>query len=172
MKLIKTIILATFILLFIISLPDEDNLIPVESATAKDWNPRSFWYYPWGLSGTHKGIDIFAKEGTNVLARTHGLVVFTGNNGRGGKAVIVLSNKYRLHYYAHLQSIDINKFNYVKTGHKIGTVGSTGNAQGKPAHLHYSISRILPQPLDWDAKSPQGWKKMFYIDPSKHLPST
>jgi len=140
--------------------------MPVENAAAKDWNPKSFWYYPWGKSITHKGVDIFAKEGTKVVARSRGLVIFTGKNGRGGNAVIILSNKYRLHYYAHLKSISTNRYSFIPAGEKIGEVGSTGNAKGKPAHLHYSIFRLLPYPLDWDFNSPQGWKKMFYINPS------
>ena len=151
--------------LILIYLPDEDNVMPVENATTKDWNPKSFWYYPWGRSITHKGVDIFAQEGTKVVARSRGLVIFSGNNGRGGKSVIVLSNKYRLHYYAHLKSINTNIYRYISAGSKIGEVGNTGNAKGKPPHLHYSISRLIPQPFDWDFDSPQGWKKMFYIDP-------
>ncbi len=38
--------------------------IPVEGASARDWNPRTFWFEPWGRSGVHKGIDIFARSGT------------------------------------------------------------------------------------------------------------
>ena len=170
MKQLKNIlIILSGTLLILIYLPDEKNCIPVANATSNDWNPKSFWYYPWGRSITHKGIDIFAKSGTNVIARTQGLVIFTGHNGIGGKAVIVLSNKYRLHYYAHLKTINTVNFTFVSAGEKIGEVGSTGNAKGKPAHLHYSVSRIIPQPLDWDFNAPQGWKKMFYIDPALNL---
>ena len=167
MKYIKPIaLISLFILLVFIYLPDEGNIMPVKNATSKDWNPKSFWYYPWGQSVTHKGVDIFAKEGTQVLSRTRGLVVFSGNNGRGGKSVIVLSNKYRLHYYAHLKSIHAHNYRYIVAGDKIGEVGNTGNAKGKPAHLHYSIFRLIPQPFDWDIHTPQGWKKMFYLNPA------
>lgn len=165
----KSLIIVTCALLFLIYLPDEKNHIPVANATTKDWNPKSFWYYPWGRSITHKGIDIFAKSGSNVVARTQGFVIFAGNKGIGGKAIVVLSNKARLHYYAHLKTINTAKFTLVSAGEKIGEVGNTGNAKGKPAHLHYSISRIFPQPLDWDFNAPQGWKKMFYIDPALNL---
>ena len=37
----------------------ERAVIPVEGATPRDWNAKSFWYEPWGISGVHKGIDIF-----------------------------------------------------------------------------------------------------------------
>jgi hypothetical protein len=52
--------------------------IPVEGATVADWNRDTFWHHPWGRSGVHKGIDIFAKEGTPVLAATGGVVLYAG----------------------------------------------------------------------------------------------
>ncbi len=60
--------------------PDEP-MIPVQGATRADWHPRSFWYHPWGASGVHKGIDIFAPEGLPILAATSGLVVRSGMYG-------------------------------------------------------------------------------------------
>ena len=40
--------------------------MPVKGATKSDYNSKSFWFYPWGKSVTHKGIDIFAKKGTEI----------------------------------------------------------------------------------------------------------
>ncbi|MDJ1504856.1 M23 family metallopeptidase [Xanthocytophaga agilis] len=77
--------------------------IPVQKASDKDWNHQSFWHYPWGKSGVHKGIDIFAPKGRNVVASTGGLVIWKGTMGIGGKAVIVIGPKWHCHYYAHLQ---------------------------------------------------------------------
>jgi hypothetical protein len=48
-------------------------------------------------------------------------------------------------------------------------VGDSGNAKGKPTHLHYSIVTLVPHPWRIDG-SPQGWKKMFYLDPTRYLP--
>ena len=53
-----------FVLGFLIP---ETLVIPVKAARASDWNKNTFWYEPWGKSITHKGIDIFAKQGTPVL---------------------------------------------------------------------------------------------------------
>ena len=39
---------------------------PVDGASTSDYHPQSFWYYPWGTSVTHKGVDIFKKKGTPV----------------------------------------------------------------------------------------------------------
>ena len=147
----------------------ESHRIPVSGATAQDWNPKSFWYYPWGRSGTHKGIDIFAKEGTPVLAATQGLVVHTGEDSMGGNIVLVLGGKWRFHYYAHLHSIDTQALRWVKAGEPIGTVGSSGNAKGKPPHLHYAIRTLYPQPWLYEAGVPQAWNKLFFVDPNRWL---
>ncbi|VXC87573.1 Membrane protein [Pseudomonas sp. 8Z] len=142
--------------------------IPVEGASARDWNPQTFWFEPWGRSGVHKGIDIFAKIGTPVRSTSYGVVLFRGEIQQGGKVVLVLGPKWRLHYYAHLHSIDVYPGQPLLTGSQLGTVGDTGNARGKPAHLHYSIVSVLPLP--WHADdSTQGWKKMFYLDPNAIL---
>lgn len=62
----------------------ERLIIPVQGAAVTDWNKDTFWYEPWGDSGVHKGIDIFAPQGTEVLAATGGMVVFRGSNELGG----------------------------------------------------------------------------------------
>lgn len=84
--------------------------MPVEGATKSSYHPNSFWFYPWGKSITHKGVDIFAKNGTNVRSSTYGLVIYTGRLSMGGNVVLVLGPKWRLHYYAHLQEIKTSQF--------------------------------------------------------------
>ena len=139
-------------------------VIPVEGAVAGDWNPQSFWAYPWGKSVTHKGVDIFAKKGTPVISATYGLVLAAEKVSRGGNIVLVLGPKWRLHYYAHLSEIDVKPFQVLKTGGVIGKTGNTGNAINTPCHLHYSIVTLIPYPWKAD-NSIQGWKKMFYLNP-------
>jgi murein DD-endopeptidase MepM/ murein hydrolase activator NlpD len=161
------------ILLFLLGgflMPEQSN-IPVLGATAKDWNPQAFWYYPWGRSGVHKGIDIFAKEGTSVVAATEGVTVFTGNIAMGGNVVLVLGAKWRLYYYAHLQTISGSAGQWLNGGEPLGTVGTTGNAQGKPPHLHFSIVSLLPIFSQYDPSLPQAWKRLFYVDPVAYLTS-
>lgn len=142
--------------------------MPVEGATKTSYHAQSFWYYPWGKSVTHKGVDIFAKAGTNVFSSTNGLVLYCGNIKMGGNIVLILGPKWRLHYYAHLQSIETKTFAFVNSKKPIGKVGTTGNAAGKPAHLHYSIVTSIPYIWRID-KDRQGWKKMFYLNPIKFI---
>ncbi|UTW61021.1 M23 family metallopeptidase [bacterium SCSIO 12741] len=142
--------------------------MPVEGATKSDYHKDSFWYYPWGKSVTHKGVDIFASEGTVLNSSTSGIVLYTGKIKMGGNVVLILGPKWRLHYYAHLKDIQTRKWGLVKNGETIGSVGSSGNAKGKPAHLHYSIVTPVPYIWRWDGDR-QGWKKMFYLNPIDFL---
>ncbi len=146
----------------------EIRLIPVKDASTSDWNPDTFWYEPWGKSGVHKGIDIFAAKGAEVLSATPGLVLYQGTLPAGGKVVAVLGPKWRLHYYAHLDTIQVHGGRLLSAGEKIGSVGDSGNAKGKAPHLHYVILTLFPHVWKIDSDT-QGWKKMFYLDPGRFL---
>jgi peptidoglycan LD-endopeptidase LytH len=164
LKTFKKIGLALLFVVFIGLLIPQNFSIPVEGASRNSYAQNSFWFYPWGKSVTHKGVDIFANEGTNVISSTSGLVISTGQNELGGNIVLVLGSKWRLHYYAHLKEINTSAFSWVSKGETIGKVGTSGNAKGKAPHLHYSIYSLLPYFWRID-KSPQGWKKMFFLNP-------
>jgi len=142
--------------------------MPVKGASANSYNASSFWYYPWGKSVTHKGVDIFAKEGTGVTSSVSGLVLYTGQISMGGNIVVILGPKWRIHYYAHLKEIKASTFSWASKDEVIGSVGTSGNAKGKPPHLHYSIVTLIPYPWRIDSDH-QGWKKMFYLNPIDYL---
>jgi peptidoglycan LD-endopeptidase LytH len=158
----KILLLIFVVILFL----PEFAIIPVQSADQKDWNTKSFWYEPWGKSGVHKGIDIFGNKGTPILSTSYGLVVFKGDLALGGKVVLALGPKWRLHYYAHLQEDSVFIGKPLMIGTQIGTLGDSGNAKGKAAHLHYSVVTLVPYFWRVDS-STQGWKKMFFLDPGK-----
>lgn len=142
--------------------------MPVKGATKSDYNSKSFWFFPWGKSVTHKGVDIFAKKGTEINSSTSGLVLYSGEISMGGKFAIILGPKWRLHYYAHLNELKTSSLSFVNKQSTIGTVGTSGNADGKSPHLHYSILTIIPYVWKIDSDR-QGWKKMFYLNPIEYL---
>jgi murein DD-endopeptidase MepM/ murein hydrolase activator NlpD len=144
----------------------ERGRIPVQGASSRDWNPRSFWYEPWGKSGVHKGIDIFAPAGRPVIAPVYGVVIYRGQMGIGGNVVAVLGPTWRIHYFAHLRSSSVRPLEFVAAGKELGTVGTSGNAAGKSPHLHYAVLQVIPRV--WKAtKQTQGWKRMFFVDPGQ-----
>ena len=166
-KKLRIFIIVTILILSCYLLP-ETLIIPVKGATTSDWNHATFWYEPWGTSGVHKGIDIFAQQGQAVISSTYGIRVYKGKLGIGGNVVIILGPKWRIHYYAHLKDGSISNRALIRTGEKFAEVGNSGNAAGKPPHLHYSIATLVPYPWRWD-QTTQGWKKMFILNPSEIL---
>ena len=162
-------ILLVFVAIIVIGLLIPQNLkMPVVGADDNSYNHETFWYEGWGSSIVHKGIDVFAKKGTSVHSATKGIVLITTEYGKGGKFVLVLGPKWRLHYYAHLDEIKTKRFAFVTQDTEIGTVGNTGNAINTPAHLHYGIGTLVLYPWRIDS-APLGWQKMFYLNPIDYL---
>ncbi len=168
MKFIKFVLLTAAAIAALGFLVPERFVMPVEGASRNDYNSKSYWFYPWGKSVTHKGVDVFAKWGTPVVASVTGVVVAAGERGPGGKFVVVLGPKWRVHYFAHLHTIDTAPGTWVTRGERIGSVGDSGNAKGKAPHLHFSIGTLVPYPWRID-DGPHGFRKMWYLDPTPRL---
>ena len=140
MKSRKKKLLLLFLTIVMLGIIIPENFkMPVVGATTNSYNQESFWYYPWGKSGTHKGVDIFAKTGTPIISSTKGVVIYSGEIGMGGNIIAILGPKWQVHYYAHLDKIETTAFSFVGHNDTIGKVGTSGNAKGKAPHLHYAI---------------------------------
>jgi murein DD-endopeptidase MepM/ murein hydrolase activator NlpD len=121
------------------------------------------WQAPRGSSRRHQGQDIFAKRGTPIYSATEGYVYRIGENQLGGQTVTVIGAGGRVYYYAHLDSYaeGLAEGDYVTPKTKLGSVGTTGNAQGTPPHLHFGVytpaGAINPLPLltDTSVQSPK-----------------
>lgn len=116
------------------------------------------WGAPRSGGRTHEGQDIFAPKGTKVISATNGYIYKIGENNLGGQTVSVISSGGRIYYYAHLDSYapGIKVGDPVTTRSLLGFVGTTGNAQGTPPHLHFGVytfgygDAINPLPLITD----------------------
>jgi murein DD-endopeptidase MepM/ murein hydrolase activator NlpD len=90
---------------------------------------------------THQGQDMFADEGTPVVAPRSGTVEYVGNQPGGAGLYVVLDGDAEDFDYAfmHLQegSITVVKGEHVDQGQRLGSVGHTGDAEGN--HLHFEI---------------------------------
>ena len=167
-KILLRLLLVVVAIILIGLLIPQNLKMPVVGADDNSYNHETFWYEGWGSSIVHKGIDVFAKKGTSVHSATKGIVLITTEYGKGGKFVLVLGPKWRLHYYAHLDEIKTERFAFVTQDTEIGTVGNTGNAINTPAHLHYGIGTLVLYPWRID-RAPLGWQKMFYLNPIDYL---
>jgi murein DD-endopeptidase MepM/ murein hydrolase activator NlpD len=130
--------------------PDNKLSMPVKDITKSQ--VKSTWGAP-REGHRHEGQDIFAPRGTPVLSATTGYVVKIGEDNLGGHTVSVVGDGGRKYYYAHLDSYAprLEVGNYVTRKTVLGYVGTTGNAAGTPAHLHFGVytsdGAIDPLPL-------------------------
>ncbi len=85
----------------------------------------------------HLGVDVAAREGTNVLAPARGAVVYAGQRGAYGNMVAVDHGNGIITHYAHLERVLVKVGDTVTRGQHIGNVGNTGRSTGP--HLHYEV---------------------------------
>ncbi len=89
---------------------------------------------------THKGVDIYAKKGTPVVAVCDGVITSVATEKLGGRTVRLRAEGHTWSaYYAHLDKQNVYVGQYVQKGEVLGTVGNTGNAKRKASHLHFGI---------------------------------
>jgi murein DD-endopeptidase MepM/ murein hydrolase activator NlpD len=104
------------------------------------------------VSGWHHGEDIFAAEGTPVLAVANGSIFSVGWNQYGGWRLWLRDDLGNQFYYAHLSAysplaVDGTR---VQAGDVIGFMGKTGDAEHSPPHLHFEIHPVSLLALDYD----------------------
>ena len=101
-----------------------------------------------GGARVHNAIDIMAPAGTPVVAAAEGIVEkLYFSRGGGGITVYVRSPDQRwIYYYAHLQEYapGLTEGQHVNRGDRLGSVGSTGNANPAGPHLHFAVHRMEP----------------------------
>lgn len=138
--------------------PDTKLAMPLENVSKRAI--ADTWQAPRGTERLHEGQDIFAARGTPILSATRGIIYKIGENNLGGQTVSVIGSGGRVYYYAHLDSYarGIEVGDRVTTRTVLGYVGTTGNAQGTPPHLHFGVytmtGAINPLPLLTDRTAP------------------
>jgi len=125
----------------------------------KKSNIGSFWGARRdGGRRKHKGIDIFAKKGTPVVAISDGIITTRDNTPIGGRTLWLKSANHTFTaYYAHLDKQKVKEGQFVRKGQVIGTIGNTGNARTTPSHLHFGIytAKGPVNPLPYVKNSPK-----------------
>jgi murein DD-endopeptidase MepM/ murein hydrolase activator NlpD len=95
-------------------------------------------YSPFGGARQfHTGVDIGAAMGTPVRAAMAGRVSTAGYNETSGNYVVITHHSGYRTLYAHLSVVRVKAGAYVRTGDRIGDVGSTGLSTGP--HLHFTV---------------------------------
>jgi hypothetical protein len=118
----------------------------------------------------HHGDDIFAPAGAPVVAVAAGTVFSVGWNDLGGRRLWLRDGQGNEFYYAHLSAFSALAVEgrRVSAGEVLGYVGTTGDAEGTPAHLHFEIHPASMLGLGYDgAVNPTGylesWRRLLDV---------
>jgi murein DD-endopeptidase MepM/ murein hydrolase activator NlpD len=106
-----------------------------------------------GGERVHEALDIMAPAGTPVLAAGPGTVEKLFRSDAGGNTIYVRSgDRQMIHYYAHLQDYvpGLEEGRQVSRGQRLGSVGSSGNADPAAPHLHFAILRTTADAAWWE----------------------
>ena len=118
------------------------QVFPVPGATkySDDWGIGT---HSAGASPYNMGIDIFAPTGSPILAPVGGRITQVSSNSMGGQTIHLVGPDGTDYYFAHLSGYapGIRPGMMIPAGTTIGFVGTTGNAQGGPSHLHFAAVR-------------------------------
>ena len=90
-----------------------------------------------GLPDFHPGIDIATPRGTRVMAPAEGVVVFCGQKGGYGNAMVIDHGYGIVTRYAHLDGFNVRPGQRVRRGDVIAFTGNTGRSTAP--HLHYEV---------------------------------
>jgi murein DD-endopeptidase MepM/ murein hydrolase activator NlpD len=102
-------------------------------------------------TGRHEGNDIFATAGTPAVAVCTGTLHRVGTNVVPGNRLWVKCDKGGDEFfYAHLSAFanDTHSGAHVTAGQVVGFVGSTGDAEQTPPHLHFEVHPGGGGPVD------------------------
>lgn len=92
-----------------------------------------------GRNEVHRGIDVPAPTGTNIIAAAGGVVVSAGWMGGFGNTVLIDHGGGYSTLYAHASAVLVSAGQNVSRGQVIARVGSTGFSTGP--HLHFEVRR-------------------------------
>jgi len=119
--------------------------------------PFSFDHAHPYAGGQHRGVDLGAPGGTQVLAPTGGIVSFAGTVPTGGKTVSIETPHGYTATLVHLGSIGVKRGAPVGEGSVVGTVGPSGVPELAEPYVYFGLRTTSDQ---------QG-----YVDPMVFLPS-
>ena len=144
--------------------PDLSSRLIIPVAGVGPSELRNSYGSPRSGGRTHEGIDIFAPEGTPVLAAAAGVIAGRDSSALGGISLYLRDLDGRtIYFHGHLQRFraDLKEGDLVRQGDVLAYVGHTGNALPGSPHLHFSAYTV---------EDPNRWWRGRNLDPCDLLP--
>ena len=114
-------------------------ILPMDMQSISNYTPYGMRTNPIDQSRRmHRGIDLIAPEGTEIIAVKEGVVLSANSENAGyGNLVEIAHDGDLVTRYAHLQDYLVKPGQRVEQGEIIGYCGNTGKSTGP--HLHFEV---------------------------------
>lgn len=97
----------------------------------------------------HYGYDLASTANAPITAANSGRVIYTGDLGIYGQAILVDHGLGLVSLYGHLADIDVQPGQAVVKGEKLGRSGASGLAAGDHLHFALLVGNTYVEPLEW-----------------------
>src|SRR5262249_52880415 len=121
-------------------------VLPVSAAQAWTWPVDGLVLRPFSFdrahpytAGQHRGVDLSAPTGANVVAPAEGVVSFAGTVPTGGKTVSIDTPSGYTATLVHLGSIGVRRGVHVAEDAVVGTVGPSGVVDLSQPYVYFGL---------------------------------
>lgn len=146
--------------------PNDDVIIKNGFTFPIPKNIKYYYHDGWGdcrgrSSRGHKGTDVMAPLGAPAVAVTDGEITLVKMGGESTTAgnYLTLKGKSACYKYMHMETISVKEGQKIKVGERVGTIGSSGNADAGAEHIHFQLHPGCGEPKNpfpylqcWDPK--------------------
>ncbi|NIQ10148.1 MAG: M23 family metallopeptidase [Gammaproteobacteria bacterium] len=116
------------------------KVLPTGRPITKGWISSKYGVRKDPFTGKpdwHKGIDLAAREGSDVISVAAGVVTWAGKRYGYGNLVEINHGKGYVTRYGHSKEVLVKVGDTVEKGQVVASVGSTGRSTGP--HVHFEV---------------------------------
>ena len=126
---------------------------PNSSRVSTIYGVRRYYNGVFAQDYYHKGVDYAGGYGSPIVAPAAGKVVLVGKEAAGfhvhGNVVGIDHGQGVLSIFMHMRDIETKEGDFVQSGQRIGTVGSTGASTGPHLHWGLYLHGVAVDPVPW-----------------------
>jgi Membrane proteins related to metalloendopeptidases len=117
----------------------------------------------------HTGVDLSADRGTPIYATGDGVVEKARYEGNYGNCIVVNHGFGFQTLYSHCKDMNVKVGQKVKRGQQIGTVGTSGMADGPHVHYEVRVKGRLDNPVKYFFLdlAPEEYDEMLFISENR-----
>ncbi len=116
--------------------------LPVRGNIGRAFSDSELQYSPtYGDMRLHLGVDLIAEKNTDVVSAAAGNVTAVSDDSLWGRMVTIDHGNGIVVYYCGLENTTVNQGDSVKSGTKIGVVGSVPSECADESHIHITVTR-------------------------------